>query len=117
MDELVLIHFCNPAIMNSILMPGSKEREMGIFEQRQRKSNGSSVHIGSPSRHLQPSLRFALAPDPASEQISPDQEAQHRQSVPLRYSLANIPVFPPERENTTGMPDRLKAGIENLSGL
>ena len=90
---------------------------MGIFEQRQRKSNGSSVHIGSPSRHLQPSLRFALAPDPASEQISPDQEAQHRQSVPLRYSLANITVFPPERENTTGMPDRLKAGIENLSGL
>ena len=87
---------------------------MHSFERIQRKSNSSSNRITSTSHRLQPSRPFAPAPVPISD---PDQQAQHQRATRLRHSLADIPTFPPERENHIRLPDNLKAGIENLSGM
>jgi hypothetical protein len=90
---------------------------MGTFEQIQRKSNTSSTRAVPTSHRLRSSRQFAPASPPSSTQVSPGQHAQYQHGSRLRHSLADIPIFPPERENHTGLPDNLKAGIENLSGM
>ena len=90
---------------------------MGTFEQLQRKSSASSTRATSTSSLQRLSRSFESTPVPTFEQVSPDQQTQPRHGTRLRHSLDRIPIFPPERENHTGMPDNLKAGIEILSGL
>lgn len=90
---------------------------MGTFKQIQRKSNIGSTRAASTSPRLQPSRSSVPAQVTTSGQVFPDQQTQLQYSPHLRYSLADIPVFPPKRENSTGLPDNLKAGIENLSGI
>lgn len=90
---------------------------MGTFEQLQRKSSTSSTRATSTSSLQRLSRSFEPTPVPTFEQVYPDQQTQPRHSTRLRHSLDRIPIIPPERENHTGMPDNLKAGIEILSGL
>src|SRR5437762_2345202 len=94
-----------------------KERDMGTFKHRQRKSSTGSTPATRTSHWLRPSRPFAPALVPTPEQVSPNQQTQPTQSTRLKYSLADIPLFPPERENRAGLPDNLKVGIENLSGM
>ena len=66
-------------------------------------------------------VESAKAPSISESEASPDQ-----QRTPA-FSFARIPIDPPtqaprnmveeHRENNTGLPDKLKAGIERLSGL
>lgn len=90
---------------------------MGTFKHRQRKSITDSTPATPTSHRLRSSRPLAPAPVPTPEQVSPDQQTQPAQSTHLNYSLADIPIFPSERENRTGLPDNLKAGIENLSSM
>ena len=90
---------------------------MGTFEPLQRKNGTNSTRATSTSHHLRPSRSLAPAPAPTSEYVSADQQTQPRQDSRLRYSLADIPLLPPERKNNTGLPDNVKAGIEHLSGM
>jgi hypothetical protein len=90
---------------------------MGTFEPIQRRSPNTSTRKTSTFHRPRTSRQLASTPVPTSEQISPDQEAQSIYGTHLRFSLADIPVFPPERVNHTGLPDNLKAGVEKLSGL
>ncbi len=90
---------------------------MSIFEQLQRKTSTSSTRATPTSHQLRTSRSFASAPIPTPEQISPDRRTQSTHGSRLRHSLAGIPTFPPEKKNITGLPDTLKASIENLSGL
>lgn len=90
---------------------------MGTFERLQRKSSISSARADSASSFQQPSRPFAPAAASTHDQVSPDQQTRPAYGADLRYSLARIPIFSVERENHTGMPDRLKTGIENLSGI
>lgn len=90
---------------------------MGIFEQLQRKTSTHATRATPTSRQLRPSRSFTPSPMPTGEQFTPDRPTPSKQSSRLRYSLAGMPIFPPERKSTTGLPDTLKAGIENFSGL
>ena len=90
---------------------------MSTFKQIQRKSSPYSTRAASTSHSQRPSRSFAPVPDPLAEQASPEADPQTTQSTRLGFSLANIPISPPERENHTGLPDKMKAGIERISGL
>jgi len=113
MDECIVVAFRLKGVLHH---PG-KEREMSPFDHLQRKRSTSSTRAAPTSRWLRSCRPFAPAPVPMSEHASPDQQAQPTHGTRLKYSLADIPLFPPERENSTGLSDNLKAGIENLSGL
>jgi hypothetical protein len=94
-----------------------KERDMGTFKHRQRKSSTDSTPATPTSHGLRSSRPFAPALVPTPEQVSPNQQTQPTHSTRLRYSLADIPIFPPERENRAGPPNNLKGGVESFSGL
>lgn len=90
---------------------------MGTFEYLQRKSSTGPTPAPLTSHLLQSSRPLAPAPVSAPGQASADQQMQSARGTPLKYSFADIPVFPPARENRTGLPDNLKAGIESLSSM
>jgi hypothetical protein len=94
-----------------------KERDMGTFKHLQRKSSIVSTPGTQTSQRLRSSRLFAPEQVPIPEHVSPHQQTQPTHSTPLKYALADIPLFHPERENRAGLPSNLKIGIENLSGM
>lgn len=65
------------------------------------------------TRHLQKELNFA----PIHNKLNQQPESNQLGSVaPLGHQFANITIQP-KKENKTGLPNKLKAGIENLSSL
>ncbi len=90
---------------------------MSTFKQIQRKSSPSSTRTASTSRRLHSSRSFSPAAVPLAEQASPEAYPQTTHGTRLGYSLANIPISPLERENNTGLPPGLKAGIERFTRL
>ena len=69
---------------------------MSTCEQIQRKSGASSTRAVSTSHRPRPSRSLAPASAPLAEQVTPDEYMQPAPGTRLRYSLAHIPVFPPE---------------------
>ena len=61
--------------------------------------------------------RFLLHRFLRPEQAASPQQTQSTNCTRLKSSLADIPIFPPEQENCSGLPNTLKAGIENLTGM
>jgi len=59
----------------------------------------------------------ALLKRSASHLAPPVKQASLEQDPQLGHSLERISIFPPEKKNTTGLPDQLKTGIKRLSGL
>ncbi len=90
---------------------------MSTFKPLQRKNSTSSTRAVPTSHRLRSSRPIAPAPIPTPEQTSPNQQMQPTHDTHLKYSLADIPISSPERENHTGLPDNLKADIEHLSGV
>ncbi|HVU69362.1 MAG TPA: DUF4157 domain-containing protein, partial [Ktedonobacteraceae bacterium] len=62
-----------------------------------------STSLASPARASRPAPLTALERAEQSRGEGPD--------------LRTLPLSPPARQNTTGLPDTLKAGLEGLSGL
>ena len=90
---------------------------MGTFEQLQRQSSASSARATSTSSFLGSSRLITPSSVSSSEKASFDQQTRSPYGAGLRYSLTHIPIFSAERENHTGLPNKLKTGIENLSGI
>lgn len=63
------------------------------------------------------SPRSATSPSHASKPVPLAAPADPGQGADMNVDLRTLPIFPPERKNTTGMPDTLKTGVETLSGF
>jgi hypothetical protein len=88
---------------------------MGTFDHLQRKRTIASTPVIQTPSLLRPSRQ--PAPLPPSQLDAPVTQAQSGRARPLEYSFDRISIFPPAKKNDTGLPDSLKAGVENLSGL
>jgi Domain of unknown function (DUF4157) len=64
-----------------------------------------------------PVRSFAAVPSPSAQSAPVDLQTSLERADRFGHSFERIPLFPPERENNTGLPDTLKTGIETLSGL
>lgn len=90
---------------------------MGTFDYLQRKSPLASTPALPVPSLLRPSRPFAPLSPPYSEQGTPVTRAPLEHGGSLEYSFDRIPIFPPAKKNTTGLPDALKTSVENLSGM
>ena len=89
---------------------------MSVFKPLQLKRPFTSTAAAPASSVLRPFRPPASLSIPASEAVSRDLQPGLERTARFAYSLAHIPIDPPEK-NDTGLPDRLKAGIESLSGI
>lgn len=89
---------------------------MSTFAPLQPKSHTNPIHAHS-TLHRSPFSRPASSPAHVSDQASPGQQRQPQPGPRSRYSLADLPLFPSEKEVPTGLPNDLKASIEHLSGI
>ncbi len=90
---------------------------MATFDHLQRKRSLASAPARPAPSLLRPSRQFAPLTRTTSDQDIPVTQAQFGHATPLQFSIERIPISPPPRKNNTGLPDNLKAGIENLSGM
>ena len=81
------------------------------------QSQKSKQVSASDSRQNQLKRSLGSALIPASPIRSPGIQATPDPITLAGYSLRDIPLFPPEQLNRTGLPGTLKSGIERLSGL
>lgn len=96
---------------------------MSTFASLQYKSAGTTSSVRQPAPLSRRSPGNEL---PKATPISELGVASDQQHAP-NFSIAHIPIDPPDqaprntfeehRENHTGLPDKLKAGIERLSGM
>lgn len=78
-----------------------------------------------PHVHARQQANYVMQQQPSSHvpmNSITTKSAQAEKWTPSNRSLAHIPLFPnpatlPPKKNYTGLPDRLKTGIEHLSGL
>lgn len=89
---------------------------MNVLQRIQHKSHISAAYTTAPSRFSSAYQQGAPARVSPSSQLSQDHHMQSKHGTPLQYSLSNIPIFP-ERDTHPGLPNMLKASIENLSGM
>jgi Domain of unknown function (DUF4157) len=85
---------------------------MSTFAPLQRKRAKTTSSVRESTSSLQPSRGFERPKTTPASEIRPNPD--QRQAA--RFSLAQIPIERP-KENHTGLPDTLKAGIENFSGI
>lgn len=90
---------------------------MGTFTHLQRKSRTGSTPAAPTSSFLRPSRPFAPLPTTASQPVPPIAQEQLERAARFGHSFERISILPPEKKNTTGLPDSLKAGVEQLSGM
>ncbi len=90
---------------------------MGTFDHLQHKRPLATTPAPPARSLLQPSRPFAAVLFPPSEQTAPGTQEPFGYVRSLAYSFDRIPLFPPVKKNSTGLPDSLKAGVETLSGL
>lgn len=90
---------------------------MSSLDHLQRKRSTSSTAAAPTSRWLLPSRPFAPLPTAASEQAPPTTQELLEHAAQFGHSFERISILSPEKKNTTGLPDTLKAGVEQLSGL
>ena len=86
---------------------------------RTRRVPFSPTHTPT-SSFLRPSRPLAAISTTTSVSTSPVIQAQQETAASTAYpghSFENIPLFPAEKKNQTGLPDSLKTGIEHLSGI
>src|SRR5947209_7420858 len=102
-------------LKSSVVTP-NQEEEMSTVDHLQRKRS-SSTPATPTSSFLRPSRPFAPLPTTASEQVAPVTQEQLERTARFGHSLDRISILPPAKKNNTGLPDNLKAGIENLSGM
>jgi hypothetical protein len=90
---------------------------MSTFKPLLREKQFTPIAAAPTYSSLRPSN--SLAPRPASnrEQAHPVTQAQLDHAARFGHSFESISLFPPKKKNTTGLPDHLKAGVENLSGM
>ena len=89
---------------------------MSVFKPLQLKRPFTSTPAAPTSSFLRPSRPFASLSTPASEAVSHVLQTQVERTASFAHSLAHIPIDAPEKNNT-GLPDKLKTGIESLSGI
>ncbi len=77
------------------------------LQEHTRRFGWSFEHIAITRDDLEPAHRYAGSPSRAQEPSSPPEHVFQPKSVEP----------PARKENTTGLPDHLKAGVESLSGL
>ena len=88
---------------------------MGTFSSLQRQKRAPfAASTTLFARSARPSAPVVA---PFSQPISADASAKPEHARHFGHSFARIPIFSSERENNTGLPDPLKAGIEHLSGI
>lgn len=87
---------------------------MGNFSLHQRQQSGRST---APTSFFLRSRSSASVSTPFSQPVPDDAQTRDEHARHPGHSLARIAVFSPEKENHTGLPDPLKAGIERLSGI
>lgn len=85
---------------------------MGNFSLYQQQKRGLST---APTSFF--SRARSSVPTPFSQPVPDDAQPQQEHVRFPGHSLARVSVFSPEKENHTGLPDPLKAGIERLSGV
>jgi Domain of unknown function (DUF4157) len=110
---------------------------MSSFQSLQSKRLATSAPVASTSSLLRPSRPLLPVSAPAAEPAPPVTQTELERAARFGHSFVRIPLFPPasgagrtqgeplqggfgpaqNKENKTGLPDKLKAGIENLSGM
>lgn len=96
---------------------------MNTFAPLQYKSAKPTSSIRKHASISRPSYGFKLPTASSASELEAPLERQHAPG----FSFAQIPIDPPvqtlrntfedQRGNNTGLPDKLKAGIERLSGM
>jgi Domain of unknown function (DUF4157) len=89
---------------------------MSVFKPLQLKRSFTLTPVAPASSFLRPFRPLASLSTPASEAVSRVLQPQLERTAHVSYSLAHIPIDSPEK-NDTGLPDKLKTGIESLSGI
>jgi Domain of unknown function (DUF4157) len=90
---------------------------MGTFKPFQRKKRFTSISEAPTYPSLRPSRPLASRPTCDTEQAPQRAEEQLEPAARFGHSFERVSPFPSRKKNNTGLPDRLKTGIENLSGM
>jgi hypothetical protein len=90
---------------------------MSTFKPLQPKRCFLSTPTAPTSSLLRPSRPLVPTSPPASEPVAPLTQKQLEHTARLGHSLERFSIFPPEKKNSTGLPDTLKTGIEKFSGI
>ncbi len=88
---------------------------MGTFSSLQQQKREQSA-APTPS-FARPSRSFTPVSSSATESRPQEVSTGSEQAARFGYSFDQIPILPPAKKNTTGLPDTLKAGVEHLSGI
>lgn len=91
----------------------------GVHKENDAFTDAAGTLPASPPvHHTTPPIqaRFILRPPENEQEIPPEQAETDGQNAPIQKAAASAPPPSPVATNHTGLPNGLKAGIENLSG-